>query len=91
MVNSGRMIQSIADEARDKGEHLTAINPYRHHSGPMGQKLGKFLHMMFSNHPNQTCKYIYLIDTRNGDQTKIEIEQDPPDQTNEFIKDGRYL
>lgn len=57
-------------------------NPYHHDIYNMGQDLGENLHMMFGNHATEKCKYIILIDTKTGERTRINIEQEEMSNVN---------
>jgi hypothetical protein len=51
-------------------------NPFHHDLFNMGQQIGKDLMLMFSNHSDEECKYLILVNTKTGERTKIVIEEE---------------
>lgn len=50
-------------------------NPFNHDSYLMGTTIGKNLTVMYENHPDNSCKYLVLVNTKTGERIKILIEE----------------
>jgi hypothetical protein len=48
-------------------------NPYLYDISRMGENRGEELHMMYSNHGDEVCDHIVLVDRRTGERVRIDI------------------
>jgi len=52
-------------------EPLKPGNPFLSDGFNMGSQIGKNVHVMYANHPDEKCEYLYVVDTETGERIKV--------------------